>query len=54
MTERIKAVTITFLGQHRRMIEWSPDITAEDMVVASEMCDAQIIALLPTEEDDDE
>ena len=50
MTERIKSVTITFLGQHRRMIEWTPDITAEDMVVASEMCDANIIALLPIEE----
>jgi hypothetical protein len=53
MSDRIKAITVTFLGQHRRMIEWTPDVTAEDMVVASEMCDAQIIALLPTDEDDE-
>ena len=52
--EPVKSVTITFLGETRRMIEWQGDITAADMVVASCMCDAQIASFVGLTEDDEE
>lgn len=49
--ETIREVKITFLGQSRRMIEWTPGIDPEEMMAAGNMCHAQVVSIPDDEED---
>jgi hypothetical protein len=47
MSERAKQITVTFLGECRRMVDWTPD----DMIAAARMIASQVADII---EDDEE
>jgi hypothetical protein len=52
--EQVREVKVTFLGDRRRMVEWSHDITADDMVVAADMIASNILPLVPDDNAEDD
>jgi hypothetical protein len=51
MSERAKQITVTFLGECRRMVDWTPDVTPDDMIAAARMIASQVADII---EDDEE